>query len=95
MKSFQQGETVAILGHIYDYDDEFASQDGVNIVISQPDGVEVLTSTAMTFDAIGKYSYNYKLETDAELGVWTIKMMSLRSTEQTIENEMFLVKSSI
>ena len=91
MKTFQQAETVKILGHTYNYDDELTLQDELRVTVYAPDGTEVLASTIMTNAAIGEYFYNYTLDSDATLGIWTVKIVAIIGAISTIENDFFKV----
>lgn len=95
MESFQQGETVEILTYSYTYSDVLINQTTLTVTINQPDGTEVLAATVMTNDSTGVYSYNYTLEDDADIGVWTVKIIATSGTEYTIQNDLFKVTTAI
>ena len=91
MKTFQRAETVEILGHTYNYDDELTAQDELRVTVYAPDGTEALASTIMTNLALGEYFYNYTLDSDAALGIWTVKIVAIVGVISTIENDFFKV----
>ena len=95
MEAFHQGGTVEVLVYVYTHADVLAAQDGLTITINKPDGTEALAATSMDNDAVGTYSYNYSLATDADKGVWTVSVKATSNSDYTIQNDLFKVVTAI
>lgn len=92
-KVFEQGETVPITTYTYDLYNNLMDQDNLTITINKLDGIEVV-NTLMTHTSIGTYLYKYTLDSDADLGVWTVKVESVNGTIKKIQTDFFKIVST-
>lgn len=91
MYSYQQGETVPEGAYLYDENDALTNAATVTITIKDPEGTTIIDGESMTNDAIGTYSYNYDLASDAEIGLWKIIVTVTLDSIITIRNDSFMV----
>lgn len=91
-KVFEQGETVPITTYTYDLDNNLMDQDNLTITINKLDGTEVVNAL-MTHTTTGTYFYKYKLDSNADLGVWTVRVESVNGIIKKIKNDFLKVIS--
>lgn len=92
-KVFEQGETIPIITYTYDLDNVLMDQDNLTVTINKLDGTEVVNAL-MTHTSAGTYLYKYTLNSDADLGIWTIKVESVNGTINKVKNDFFKVVST-
>jgi len=90
---FEQGETVPITTYAYNLDNDLMDQDNLTVTINKLDGTEVVNDL-MIHTSIGTYFYKYKLDSDVDLGIWTVKVESVNGTIKKIKNDFFKIVST-
>lgn len=94
---YDYGETVPIHADYRDAESgAVAAQVSATITITDPNGTEKVTNTAMTEDATATYSYSYAIPTDGPEGAW--KYVTTGTDENdvlTINTVYFTVKAVV
>lgn len=81
MRTWQQSETIPIKALCYDEDDALSSPNqGMLITITDPNGTEVITDTAISEESTGDFRYNYTLASSAPVGWWRYKVVAQNGT---------------
>ena len=91
MSVYQRSETYYHWITFRDRDNVAYDPSTVSITITNPCGVEKVTTAAMTQDATGVYYYPYNIPVDAVYGEWDIKVIASDVGESSIFKDKFYI----
>ena len=64
----------------------------MTIAITDPVGTTVVSTAAMTLDAVGTYHYDYLPASTAVLGIYLIRYKATDGTRVTIQDDSFVLE---